>query len=109
MTLSDSKAAMYSPTAILQSARREALFVAAVWILSCAYCVGCAALFAYRQEPNPALVLGMPAWVAWGVVLPWLVCLAATTWAALCWIRDEDLGEDQPSTVQAGPEEASRG
>lgn len=95
------------PTAaasVLQSSRREARFVAIVWLLACAYTVGHAALFAYRKEA-PALVLGMPAWVLWGVLAPWVACTAVTCWFALRGIRDEDLGEEPPAAgAPEGPD-----
>lgn len=85
------------------ASRREALFVTALWILSGLYTVGYAARFAYRAEPNPALLWGMPAWVAWGVLLPWTVCTAATVWFALGWMQDEALGEEGTlDTEEAG-------
>jgi hypothetical protein len=78
----------------MESSRREALGVAAVWIIACVWVVGYAFLNAYKVEATPTLVLGMPAWVFWGVIAPWFVVLAVTVWAAFWGIRDEDLGED---------------
>lgn len=85
---------MRSASSLLQSSLREAAVVAAVWILSCVYTVGYAALYAYRVEPQPRLILGMPAWVVWGILAPWTVCLVFTCWFALRGIRDEELGEE---------------
>jgi hypothetical protein len=75
--------------------RREALFVVILWLTACAYTVGYAALFAYREQPSPSLVLGMPSWVFWGVIAPWTVCTAITLWFSLRGIQDEDLGEER--------------
>ena len=80
---------------IMESSRREALGVAAVWIIACIWVVGYAILNAYKVEPTPTLVMGMPSWVFWGVIVPWFACLAAIVYAAFWGIRDEDLGEDQ--------------
>jgi hypothetical protein len=85
---------MNSSNPVLESSRREAVFVMTLWVLACAYTVGYAALFAYRVEPVPTLILGMPSWVFWGILAPWTVCTGLTLWFALCGIRDEDLGED---------------
>lgn len=86
-----------SPSAtVLRNARREALFVAAVWIACCVYTCGYAALFAYRKDPMLHLVLGMPAWVFYGIVTPWVVCTVVTCFYALWGIQDEDLGEEAP-------------
>lgn len=79
---------------ILQSSRREALGVLAVWLTACVWVVGYAILNAYRVESPPTLVLGMPSWVFWGIIVPWFACLAAIIYAAFWGIRDEELGED---------------
>ncbi len=49
------------------------------------------------QRPDqPTLVLGMPAWVAWGLFLPWLVEIAATWWFAMCVLQDDPpLADDE--------------
>jgi hypothetical protein len=80
--------------AVLRSSRREAIFVAVMWVLFSAYTVGYSALFGYRQDAAPHLVFGMPAWVFWGVVVPWFTCTLITCWYAFFGIRDEDLGEE---------------
>ena len=85
-------------TAILRSSRREALVTATLWVLAGGYTVGYAKLFAYRAGP-PDLIYGIPAWVIWGVILPWVVCTVVTCWYAMCGIRDEDLGEEQESAA----------
>jgi hypothetical protein len=79
-----------------RSARYEALFTAVVWGLTCLYTVGYAALFAYRVEPEPPLLLGMPLWVFWGVMAPWTVCTLLTIGFALWGMKDETLGADAP-------------
>ena len=80
--------------AVLRSSRREALFVAVMWVLFCAITVGVSALLGYRKDAVPQLILGMPAWVFWGVITPWMVCTLITVWYAFFGIRDEDLGEE---------------
>jgi hypothetical protein len=86
---------MTTPPLTTLASRHEAWFVVALWLLSCAYTVGYAALFGYRTEPQPRLVFGMPSWVLYGIVAPWLVCTLVTCWFALRGIKDEDLGEEQ--------------
>src|SRR5258708_38169384 len=56
-----------------QSAK-EARFVVVLWLICCVYTVGYAALFAYKAQPNPLLLLEMPSWVFWGVIVPWTLC-----------------------------------
>lgn len=66
----------------------------ALWVAACVYTCTYAYLFAYKPDPNPKFVLGMPSWIVGGVIVPWLVCLAVTIWASLWGIQDEDLGQD---------------
>ena len=88
---------MNRTTSILQSSRREAWFVMGLWLACCLYTVGYAALFAYRRDEVPRLILGMPEWVLWGIVAPWVVSTLVTCWYALWGMRDEDLGEERSS------------
>lgn len=87
---------MSQSASVLRSARREAVFVAILWLLGCVYVVGYAGLFAYRQETPPRLLWGMPEWVVRGILLPWLVVTGLTVWYALRGMKDEDLGEEHP-------------
>ena len=87
---------------VLESSRREALFTVGVWISACVYTVGYAWAFAYRPEQGGP-VLGMPGWVFWGIVTPWLVCTLVTCWFALRGMRDEEL-EPMDGAVEAGGE-----
>jgi fatty acid desaturase len=73
--------------------RREALFVAMLWIAACTYTVLYAARYAYRPSPL-SFVLGMPFWVFWGVMVPWIVVSLITLWFAAYRMKDEDLGEE---------------
>lgn len=73
----------------------------ALWVAACVYTCTYAYLFAYKADPEPKFLLGMPSWVVGGVIAPWLVCLVATIWASLWGIRDEDLGQDAGDAVPA--------
>ncbi len=103
-----------APPPPLQYARREALFVVVMLLVTLIYTLTYCYLFGYaRHTPAPnllgmqldlsrfdrsaeglRLVYGMPEWVWLGIVVPWLVCWAVTVWFSLCFMKDEDLGED---------------
>jgi hypothetical protein len=100
---------MDQTSSVLRNSRREALFVGAVWLASCIYTVGYAALFAYRQEAPPELLWGIPTWVVWGILAPWAAVTALTCWYALCAMKDEDLGEDAPVPDGEGTGEPRHG
>jgi len=79
---------------VLVSARREALVVLGMWLTALLWTVGYCALFGYRTEAEPDLVLGIPSWVVWGIFVPWTICTCVSSLLATYFIRDADLGED---------------
>ena len=88
---------MSDPSVPLQSSRREAAFVVVVWVLACLYTLGFCGLRGYSAHPAspPPLVLGIPDWVCWGVLAPWMLVLALTVWFAFRGMQDVDLGEER--------------
>jgi len=42
--------------------------------------------------------MGMPHWVFWGVVMPWVTTMIVSIWFALFCIRDDELGEEPPES-----------
>lgn len=82
---------------VLKSARREAVVVLTVWAAALVYTVGVCYRLGYgRAAESLRFVYGFPDWVFWGIVAPWLACLAITAWFALRFMTDDDLGEDEP-------------
>lgn len=85
---------------LLVSARREALVTLAIWASALAYTVGYYATHAFPPpdasgvQPMPELIWGVPAWVVWGVLLPWCVCTALTFFMTGYFMTDGDLGPD---------------
>lgn len=92
---------------VLRNARREAWIIAAAWVAATAYsCVTCYLLGYLR--PGRALgpddvrpILGIPSWVVWGVLAPWLVCAVFTVWFAGFSMADDDLGKDHADELEA--------
>jgi len=111
---------------IFRHTRREAWFIMILWtaclIYNCTYCY----LYGYLSHPphpvstgpsigemvgpltsfdrDPAtlttpLGLGIPDWVFYGVVMPWLFCIVATFWFCLFIFVEDDL-----SSADASPE-----
>jgi hypothetical protein len=80
---------------LVRSARREAAAVAVIAVAATAYTVGYCALFGYGRAGEPVrFVLGFPAWVLWGIVAPWGVCVLVCGWFSWRFMRDESLGGD---------------
>jgi hypothetical protein len=82
---------------VLRSSRREALMALGIWLAAMTYTVGFSIWQGYGHPPGqmPSLVLGIPSWVVFGVIAPWLVCIAASWWFAYGWMTDEPLGADE--------------
>jgi hypothetical protein len=80
---------------LVRSVRREAAAVAIVAVAATAYTVGYCALFGYGRAGEPVrFVLGFPAWVFWGIVAPWGVCVLICGWFSWRFMSDESLGGD---------------
>jgi hypothetical protein len=45
-----------------------------------------------RTSGNFRLVLGMPDWIVWGIMLPWIICSVITVLYGLYGMKDDDLG-----------------
>ena len=81
---------------LLRNARREGLLVLAVWAVALVWTSLAAYLLGYDRDPSQmGLILGMPDWVFWSVVLPWVICLAFSAWFCFRFMSDDDLGQDQ--------------
>lgn len=76
-------------------ARREALEIMASWAVAMVWTVGYCAAYGYGLEAEEIkLVWGIPAWVFWGVAVPWLVASAFTLYYSLVRMKKDSLGEE---------------
>lgn len=81
---------------LLRHARREGLVLMVVWALALCWSTAYAFATGYRRTPaDMSLVLGMPEWVFWSVVVPWALCLAFSVWFCFFYMADDDLGQDR--------------
>ena len=81
----------------LQSARREAWVVLAIWLLAMTYTIGYCSRYGYGREASDLkFVLGFPDWVFFGIVCPWVFCSVISLWFGATYMQDEDLGEELP-------------
>ena len=80
---------------LLRHARREALVIMVVWTIDLLWSVGVCYLMGYNRDPQTVtLILGMPDWVFWGIVLPWGLTLLFSGWFCFVFMADDDLGKD---------------
>lgn len=81
--------------------RRESLFIIAAWVFFGFWVVGVSLLTGYDVDPDTMkLVAGMPAWIFWGVALPWLASNIFIVWFCLKFMTDDPLGEDDDSPIE---------
>ena len=88
---------------LVRSSRREMNVVLGFWLVFALWVVLACWKLGYQGPTDPAsmkLVLGMPTWVFWGIVVPWAVSMGFTIWFALCFMKDHDLSSDHPSATE---------
>ena len=65
-----------------------------MWVIATAYSVGYSWLNGYRRPiESLTYVFGLPDWIFWGVIVPWLACTVFSAWFCLFYMADEPLGE----------------
>ena len=73
---------------------KEAKVAAAIFLLAFLVCIAFIAAWGYpgpgERPPEPALVWGIPEWVFWGLLVPWLAMMGVTWWFALFVLRDDE-------------------
>ncbi len=75
-------------------ARREAWLILVAWAVCLIWTVGYCALAGYNVSPDQIrMILGMPSWVFWGVLVPWIAATLFSVWFSLAYMADDDLGE----------------
>lgn len=86
----------YDP--VFLNARREALLILLAWFVCLLWTVGYCAFAGYNVPPEEiSVILGMPAWVFWGVFIPWIGATLFSVWFGLFYIVEEEpeeYGED---------------
>jgi hypothetical protein len=81
---------------LLRNARREARVILVVWALALVWCVSVSYFLGYGRDPDTVtLILGIPDWVFWSVIVPWGFALLFSVWFCFRFMADDDLGEDQ--------------
>ena len=82
---------------LVRSSRRELVVVLVFAVVFALWSVGFCAAFGYDKPADGEalkLVMGMPWWVFWGVIVPWAAASLFTFWFALFFMKDHDLSRD---------------
>lgn len=97
----------YDP--VLLHTRREAVVILVAFTVCLVWSVGWCYLTGYDLEPGipPAKVLGIPSWVFWGVLVPWLAADVFAVWFCFFCVADDPLGKS-PEEKEADQAETAR-
>ncbi|MGK0185114.1 MAG: hypothetical protein ACI9R3_000889 [Verrucomicrobiales bacterium] len=64
-----------------------------VWAIFCVWVIGACSRYGFMEpESEVQLVIGMPAWVFWGVAVPWCGATLFSIVFALFFMSDHELG-----------------
>jgi fatty acid desaturase len=82
-------------------ARREALVVFLAWVVAGVYTISVSFLLGYAGAAGErsATLLGIPLWVVWGVLVPWVVSVGFAAWFCFAFVVEDDLGEEPEEIV----------
>lgn len=100
----------YELDPVYLNSKREAKVILGVFALFALYTVFTCYAFGLRQqavnaEPQDfSLLFGMPSWVAWGVVLPWLLANIVTGWFCFGFMKHDALVDDSEDCVSGDGE-----
>ena len=90
---------------VFLNSRREAYVIFGVWFLCMIWAVPVSYMMGYGREIVPGnvpTVFGMPTWIFWGIVCPWLAADVFTTWLCFRFIKNDDLGVAPEELAEAG-------
>lgn len=90
---------------VFHRAKREATLAFLLWLAAGTYTVGYCYQTGYKNASELHFVLGMPDWVFWGVLAPWMASLALSILFAYGYMTDEDLGAEAEDPGQLDPAE----
>lgn len=94
----------YDPVFI--HSRREAIVIFSTWLVALIWAVPYCYFNGYNvaDPENIKTVLGIPAWLFWGIAVPWIVANIFTTWFCFAFMKDDDLGGN-PDAESPNPEQ----
>ncbi len=100
---------------LLRNSRREAIIIGLTWLAATTYCCAYSYFFGYIREGQQLtkadlnMIFGVPSWVVWGYLVPWVVCAVFTFWFAGWYVVDDDLGYDHTAELESDIREGGVG
>lgn len=68
--------------------RREAIVAVSIWLIAAGWTL--TASYTLSAERPLRFVAGLPHWVVWGILLPWLTAFFVHVWYSLIFVRDPE-------------------
>ena len=91
--------------ASFRQSRKEFLTMVVAWGVFALWSATYVGLNGSQEEGESLrLVLGMPHWVVFGILVPWVFGLGFTIWFALCFMKDTDLESIEEGGNEGGAE-----
>jgi len=93
-TPNDASPVEYDP--VFLHSRREAIIIFSVWFVALLWSVPYCYFHGFPETFDPATfetTLGIPTWLFWGILVPWLVADVFTIWFCFFYMKEDDLGE----------------
>ncbi len=87
----------YEPDPLFVNSLREAKWILLMWCCCLVWTLTVCLNMGYPKVVNPEtfpMILGIPAWVACGIALPWCLANVVTFVFCLRYMTDGDLGDD---------------
>ena len=93
---SNSESVQYDSTYL--HARREIGYILLAWLVCVVWTIGYCYFTGYRLPSDEMkITLGMPSWIFWGVLVPWILATVFTIWFSLFVMADDPLSEKEES------------
>lgn len=95
------------PDPLFVDSLRESGWILLMWVCCFIWTLAVCLTYGYQENVDPATfskVFGMPAWVAYGIALPWIIADIVTIWFCLFQMKDGDLGGEGIDDVSVSQE-----
>lgn len=85
------------PDPLFVNSLQESGWILLMWLCCFIWTLSFCLTYGYQENVDPktfSTVFGIPAWVAYGIALPWLIADIVTIWFCFFRMKDGDLGRD---------------
>jgi len=84
----------YELDPVFTNSRREAVIIFMTWVAGLLWAVPFCYANGYLTGDGTefTMTMGVPTWLFWGILVPWIAADIFTTWFCFCYMKDDDLG-----------------